>query len=56
MEKATQQAASKAKATSKHKAEASGEQQSKVEIDEDGFKIQQGAAHQNRKKFEAAEL
>ncbi len=55
MEKATKQAASKAKATSKDRAEASGEQKQMVEIDKDGFKIPQGAAHQNQKKLEAAE-
>ncbi len=55
MEKATKQPASKAKSTSMDKAEASSEQQSTVEVDDDGFKIPQGAVHQNRKKLEAAE-
>ncbi len=51
METATKHAASKAKTVCK----AFGEQQSKVELDEDGFKIPHRAAHQIRKKLEAAE-
>ncbi len=55
MENDTKQAASKAKSASNDKAEASGEQQSKVGIDDYKINIPQGSANQNRKKLEAAE-
>ncbi len=46
---------SKAAAKYKDNAKASDEQQSVVEVDYDGFKIRQGAAHCNWKKLETAE-
>ncbi len=55
MENTTKQTASKAKAGSNDKAQSSDKQQSKVKLGDDGFKIQQGVAHQNRMKLKAAE-
>ncbi len=50
-QKDSSSAAAKAKANAK----VSDKQQSGVEVDEDGFKIPQGAACHHRKKLEAAE-